>query len=919
MGLATFVEDKYDTLTAKLLIYNAKWFEILFLLLVFNLIGHIIKFKLFSLQKLPALLFHLAFVIMIIGAGITRYIGYEGMMSLQEGQTSNLISTNEPYLQVRVDNSTADFPIYMGYLSNNDFTYNVNVEGKGNLKIKYKDFVPNAVENNEHKLVVGEDGQNRPDALTVEISLNGKSEEMILWGGQNYNARFQDIEIDGNKVSLAYGIKAFEIPFSLYLKDFKEEKYPGSEMASSWECEVTVIDNRNNIKEDHRIYMNHVLDYDGYRFFQSGLTADRRGTYLSVSHDKLGTWVSYFGYFLLSLGFTIAIFMRKSRFMDLRRRIAKIRADRKAGILTIALLLFISTNSFAQNGSSAIKHIDAEHADKVGHLIVQKYSGRFEPVYSFAFDVIHKITRQDKFVLENGEKLNAMQAYIDMIVHPEYWKKQNIIYVSGKPVRDKLGISEKYASYYDFFDERDQFLLNDYYNEAYRKKPVEQNAFDKEILRLVERVNIFMNTLNGHNLRIFPEQNSENNKWASWEERSAQVPLTGALQVLNDDLQLPVLNYSNMMSLYLNTVYQAAETGDYSRADKIIEYFASIQRQSPAKDIIPSETKVNVEIRYTKSQMFILLKNIYGALAMILLFLAFVENLRSKKSKIVSILLKVFTVVLIAAFLYHTYGMIVRWYLTGHAPWSNGYETLIFIAWGGILSGFIFAKNSKITLASTVLLAFFVTMTASHSFYDPQLTNLVPVLKSYWLIIHVATLTISYGFFGSGLILGIINLILGLFKNKNNYKRIGTTIKELTYINEMNLSLGIILATVGTFLGGVWANESWGRYWGWDAKETWSLIIVVSYTIVLHLRFVPKLKSLFTFNVGSILAFGTVIMTFVGVNYYLTKGQHSYGSGDTPVFPLWAWVIILSLLLLIIVSGIKQNILNKKIAKIEEK
>jgi ABC-type transport system involved in cytochrome c biogenesis permease subunit len=128
----------------------------------------------------------------------------------------------------------------------------------------------------------------------------------------------------------------------------------------------------------------------------------------------------------------------------------------------------------------------------------------------------------------------------------------------------------------------------------------------------------------------------------------------------------------------------------------------------------------------------------------------------------------------------------------------------------------------------------------------------------------------------------------------------------------MNLIVGIVLATIGTFLGGVWANESWGRYWGWDAKETWALVIVIAYTLVLHLRFIPKMRSNYVFNVASVAGFGSVIMTFVGVNYYLSKGMHSYGAGDTPVFPLWAWGLILSVIALIVIAGLKERMTNKK-------
>jgi len=249
----------------------------------------------------------------------------------------------------------------------------------------------------------------------------------------------------------------------------------------------------------------------------------------------------------------------------------------------------------------------------------------------------------------------------------------------------------------------------------------------------------------------------------------------------------------------------------------------------------------------------------------------------------------------------------LRWYITGHAPWSNGYEALLLIAWGALLAGFSFAKNSKITLAATTLLSFLVLMTASHSSYDPQLTNLQPVLKSYWLIIHVATLTISYGFLGLGFILGIMNLFIYLFKTKNNNIRLDLFITENTYIIEMNLIIGLILATIGTFLGAVWANESWGRYWGWDAKETWALIIIITYSIVIHIRFIPKFNDKFVFNVASVLGFASVIMTFVGVNYYLSKGMHSYGASDTPVFPAWAWGTIFAIFILIIVAGIKEK------------
>jgi cytochrome c-type biogenesis protein CcsB len=367
------------------------------------------------------------------------------------------------------------------------------------------------------------------------------------------------------------------------------------------------------------------------------------------------------------------------------------------------------------------------------------------------------------------------------------------------------------------------------------------------------------------------------------------------------------------MQAYMFEVQQSMKSGDYSKADKILGYISEVQKQNSDPSILPSESKLNAEIFYNNADIFIFLKNLYMGLSLVLLLLVFVENVKSKKSKFITYTLNILSGVLFLAFLYHTFGMGLRWYITDHAPWSNGYEALILVAWGSLLAGFSFAKYSKLTLAATTLLAFFVLMTASHSSYDPQLTNLQPVLKSYWLIIHVATLTVSYGFLGLGFIMALMNMIIYLFKNKKNQFNLGLLIDENSYIIEMNLIIGLILATIGTFLGGVWANESWGRYWGWDAKETWALIIVVTYTLVIHMRFIPKLNGKFAFNVASVLAFSSVLMTFIGVNYYLSKGMHSYGAGDTPIFPLWAWGTILAIFALIIAAGIKESKQTKQI------
>jgi cytochrome c-type biogenesis protein CcsB len=185
-------------------------------------------------------------------------------------------------------------------------------------------------------------------------------------------------------------------------------------------------------------------------------------------------------------------------------------------------------------------------------------------------------------------------------------------------------------------------------------------------------------------------------------------------------------------------------------------------------------------------------------------------------------------------------------------------------------------------------------MVAHLSFMDPEITNLVPVLKSYWLTLHVSVITGSYGFLGLGAILGLITLILLSLSNDKNHERISNTIDELTVINYKTLTLGLYFLTIGTFLGAVWANESWGRYWGWDPKETWSLITIIIYSIVIHSRRIPGMKDIFVFNLISLFAFSSVLMTYFGVNYYLS-GMHSYASGDTAPVPSFVYIIVIVL------------------------
>jgi cytochrome c-type biogenesis protein CcsB len=274
------------------------------------------------------------------------------------------------------------------------------------------------------------------------------------------------------------------------------------------------------------------------------------------------------------------------------------------------------------------------------------------------------------------------------------------------------------------------------------------------------------------------------------------------------------------------------------------------------------------------------------------------------------IIIQIGFLLLLGGFIYQTFGLGLRWFIAGHAPWSNGYESMIFSGWAIMFAGILLSRKTIWVLPISGLFTGIVLMVAHLSWMNPQITNLVPVLQSYWLTLHVSVIIAGYGFLALGALLGLMSLIIISLQNSRNLNRLQLTVDELTSINEMSVTVGLYLMTIGSFLGGVWANESWGRYWGWDPKETWSLITIVLYAFVLHMRFIPGMKGSLAFNTASIITFGSVIMTYLGVNYYLA-GLHSYAVGDSVPIPMFMYYSLAVIGLLILVSRVNEFRLKK--------
>ncbi|WP_316748633.1 cytochrome c biogenesis protein CcsA [Pedobacter gandavensis] len=537
--------------------------------------------------------------------------------------------------------------------------------------------------------------------------------------------------------------------------------------------------------------------------------------------------------------------------------------------------------------ASSIK-IDLAHADKFGHLPVQNIDGRVEPINTMALEILRKLHRKDRF-----HSLNANQFFLSVSTTPFIWVNVPIIKIGAKggPGLLKAVKADEggYTSMINLLqvgeDGTLQFILKDDYSKAFAKKPAEQNNYDKEIIDLNDKLQAMQSLINGQYLRIFPIAGDANNTWIAMPSALPGSALVGEL---------------NPIDRYAKSIKDGQETGNWDAANAALDKIKDIQLKF-GKDVMPSDTKVFWEVSYNSWNIFLNLMITYAMLGAVILGLAFFKLFKNSKmlDKLVTFVL---ILISIAAFL-QGFGLATRWYISGHEPWSNGYEAVLFISWIGVLSGLGMYRNSNAFIPAAGCLIAVILMGFAHggSQMNPQITPLVPVLKSYWLMIHVAIITSSYGFFGLSALMGTVVLILYIIDNNKISAKVKSSITELTIVNEMSLTVGLFLLTVGTFLGGIWANESWGRYWSWDPKETWAFISVIVYAFVLHVRLIPGLRTKYLFNLLSLLAFSTIIMTYFGVNYYLT-GLHSYAQGDPVPIPSWVYVTVAVIFVLAFIS-----------------
>lgn len=1020
MAVATFIENDFGTATAWKMIYDTWWFELVMVGLGISFLMNIYRYKLWRIEKWALLLFHFAFIVVLIGAGITRYASYGGIMRVREGASSNTIISYNNYLHVHISDGTTTTTLkkQLNFSSFGDNNFRIETNFRGvPISVEYQNFIADAVPeilddvedgqpiiqlvvsagngretiflekgevetigNHQHKIgfeieendiinikevdgvfhivsprnisafematetasTLSKDslhvmqlrtlyrdgdvsfvplsyhpkgkyvlvsasekpkdkGTQLDDALVVRVKVNEIEKQTTLLYREGFLPVQHQVDFENLKLSLSYGSEAIAMPFFIHLNDFQLERYPGSSSPSAYASEVKIIDGEEELL--YRISMNNVLDCQGYRFFQASYDTDELGTVLAVNHDALGTNVTYLGYFLMMVGMCFTLFGKNSRFTLVNQKLKKI----KTRSLSFLLLFF----SLVSTGFSQSKdlpkidvafieklRIDEQHAAMFGRLMVQDLDGRIKPINTLASEFLRKLSRRTYFKFTENEQciqFNANQTFLAMHATPNIWQFIPLIKVNpkkGRALFESFDVSEdNLVAFASFLDEKGVYILEEVVEIANKKKPAERSELDKEVLKVDERFNILFNVFSGNYLNIFPNSNDASKKWHSYTHHFRDFP--------TEDRQFA----KQIIPKYFKEVNAAK----WFAASEYLGYIKTFQ-EVLGKEIIPSHKRVESELWYNQLNLNFWLFQTYFTFGTMLLFLAIAKIFIKKKG--IEVVSNILLILILISFVLFTANILLRWYVSQHAPWSNGYEMLVFVSWVLLLCGLITFRKSDFSLPLATLFSGALLFVCYLDWLNPEITNLMPVLKSIWLKVHVATIVSSYAPLALSAILGFMALLLMIFRTKKTQNEMNIRIAELTYINEISMTVGLFVLAVGTFLGGIWANESWGRYWAWDPKETWALISIIVYTLVLHFRLIPSLKSDFILNTASVFAFGSIIMTSFGVNYYLS-GLHSYASGDPLPVPIFIYVLVAMAVLVTILAYFRRNAFKK--------
>lgn len=627
------------------------------------------------------------------------------------------------------------------------------------------------------------------------------------------------------------------MPFSMELRKFDIEYYAGTDSPMDFVSKVRFSDG-----DEQRVSMNNIAQKQHYRFYQSGYDLENGGVHLSVSHDPVGIAVTYSGYALLLLSILAFLIDPRGGFRRTLRRVAGGRSA-KAMAVAVTLLMVAPVKTMSSTDVKLPKTLPAAQAERYGDLYVY-HSGRICPMQTLARDFTTKLCGSDTY-----RGYTAEQVLIGWLLFPADWVEQPMIKVKGSSVRMALNAKGGYVSWIDYIGGEGNFRLAHLVDRM--NKGLLSGGEARDVAAAYEKYNIAASLMSGKAIRMFPVRDGGKLRWMAQGDRMPEG--------IRQDEWLFIKRSTDY-------VMELALAKDYAGMDNVLEKIREYQ-QKKAGAALPTASRFRAEKIYNSMQFSLPLAVLLILSGMFFYILVVRNSLRNINTP--KIIMRCGRLAMAVSACFLLVAMTLRGYVGGHLPLSNGFETMQLMAL--CILAIAFPLSIRIPLFMPFgLVAGGLAMTVSMiGEGNPQITTLMPVLASPLLSIHVTITMLSYSLFTLLFFNGVTALSMSRMKSSDE------VVGRLTDISRLMLYPAIFLLAIGIFTGAVWANMSWGRYWGWDPKETWALVTMLVYSIALHEKSLPTFRRPAFFNAYVVLAFITVLMTYFGVNFLL-GGLHSY-------------------------------------------
>ena len=642
------------------------------------------------------------------------------------------------------------------------------------------------------------------------------------------------------------GMKEEKLPFSLCLQKFEAKMHDGTNAVADYSSKFTVIDGDD--KSEGEVSMNNIYSHRSYRLYQSSYDEDGKGSVLAINADPYGIPVTYTGYALLFISLVWMLFDPKGGYRKLLKSPLL-----KKGALMIALILSMGNiqTLHAESATGNLQNavLPKESAEKFGELHIL-YNDRICPLQTFALDFCKKI-----YGARSYQGLTAEQVLSGWVFYGNTWANEPFIKIKSGEMKTAMNLPD-YASLNTFFNrEMGGYTIGQYVQEYYNGQ---QDKFHQQAADIDSKIQIIMELREGVSLKVLPYTFTKNVK-ATKDHSFIKAGTTTWFSPV-DKLPQAV---EHQHALYIRNVFSLlngdVKAGNISRVNEFFVKMKKYQEVSSGNSL-PTATQYKAERINNAFPFATILFMANLTLGFIALFYTIYRMTKKREIKALNIALPI---LLGVSFLALTFGLALRWIISGNVPMSNGYESMLTVAWFVMLISILMQLRIRIVMVFGFLISGFFLLVSHINQMDPAIGQMMPVLNSPLLSIHVSIIMMSYALLSLTFICGI----MGICMRSHG--------EELQALSRLFLYPALTTMGFGIFIGAIWANVSWGTYWSWDSKETWALITFMIYAVVVHTQSLPVFRKPMVYHIYITLAFMSIAMTYFGVNYFLT-GMHSY-------------------------------------------